>query len=164
MGVSRLPRRLCTVRRSGFINHVPFGRALRRFLLSREPLALLPECGWLDGGCLVLRDALVTWGQGALHPGATLRSNGERLFVDHGFTWLELGGRRVIVDGDGVQDEHGLRRKLELLEHIRPEAVQYADCSAFVVGILRDPSLSDRLAHLLEKRFGQFRPHLLTRH
>jgi|GEM_PF-3667829 len=159
---ARAMSRLATVTRRGFRNHHPFGVALRRFLLSRKALALLPDCGWLDGGCLVLSDALVRWSGGTLRPGGTLRAKEDRLFLDHAFAWIVVDGAPCILDGDGLQSEYALRRKLELLEHAPPLEVRYSDCSGLAVGILRDSAASDRLATLLERRFGPFTPGLIA--
>lgn len=145
------------------MNHLPFGRALHRFLQSNGVLALLPGCGWLDGGCLILREALVQWGSGELSPGVSARTREAKSFVDHGFAWLDLNGQRIILDGDGVQDEEGLQRKLELLEGVRPSQIHFGQHSSVVAGILVDQSASTLLADRLSRRFGRFSPDLISK-
>lgn len=155
--------RLSSVRGGRFRNHHPFGKALRRFLNSGEPIALLPGCGWVDGGCFILREALILWSNDELNPGATLRRRGDRLYVDHGFAWIDVGAGRVLVDGDGLQDEEGLRRKLEHLEGVRLPEVRYARCTEHAVGIPVDVARSKALAELLRRRFGAFHVRLIDR-
>lgn len=110
-----------------------------------------------------MRAALVQWGEGALNPGASIRMFRSTAYVDHGFAWLELKGRRLIIDGDGVQDETGLRQKLIKLKGVRPIDVRFSKGRELVVGIPQDRWASDRLAQLLSRRFGRFRLELITR-
>jgi hypothetical protein len=137
------------------VNHLPFGRALRRYLQSNRALELLPGCGWMDGGCLILREALIFWSEGTLHAGASIRSRQSRAYVDHGFAWLEDSNRRILLDGDGVQDVAGMCRKLERLEGVRPSEILFT-ADGLVVGIPIDTAASRALADRLYHRFGGF--------
>ena len=152
--------RLSSIRGGRFVNHLPFGRALRRYLQSAQALELLPGCGWLDGGCLILRDALTHWSKGALRAGASVRSHRSVTYVDHGFAWFEANGQRILLDGDGLQDAAGLRQKLERLEGIQPAGILFSD-EALIVGILTDPKASRALADRLSRRFGGFSSDLI---
>jgi len=87
---------------------------------------------------------------------------GSVAYVDHGFAWLDVEDRRLILDGDGVQDEVGLRQKLVQLENVHPSGVRYSDDHELIVGIPQDSSAAERLFELLSRRFGAFHPELLT--
>lgn len=145
------------------LRYRPFGLKLRRFLWSQPCLALLPECGWLDGGCLILRDALVQWGNGYLHPGASHRTHRSITFVDHGFAWLDVMGHRLFIDGDGIQEESAFKEKLAVLQQHPTVDLRFDTSTERVVGIPVDPDASRTLAQLLSRRLGGFSPSLLTK-
>lgn len=64
-------------------------------------------CGFFDGGCLLLADALVEWSGGDIKLAALARTRfgGE---VDHWVGELELAGETVYLDANGVQSESKL--------------------------------------------------------
>lgn len=148
----------------GYRNHHPFGRALKHFLLaSRE--CWLPKYGWLDGGCLILCDALVEWGQGGIFPGGTLRLTGwGAAILDHAFAYARFTDAAcVLMDGDGLQSEEGMRKKMRVLEHCNVDALRLEDCSKSAIGIPRDRKKSKAIAEGLLQEFGPYHPRLLAR-
>lgn len=66
-------------------------------------------CGFFDGGCLLLADALVEWGAGCIQLAAIVR---ERFggSIDHWVVKFDLAGETVYLDANGVQDAPKLLR------------------------------------------------------
>jgi hypothetical protein len=146
--------------RSSYRNTHPFGQALRRFLNAMPQFELLPpDTDWMQGGCLILADALSTWSAGELKAGGVVRIHSDQTpFLDHAFAFLPLFGAasRVLIDGDGLAEARPFEQKLTQLYRIRDFEVRYQDCAQHAVGILRDRGASRRLAAQLADRFGRF--------
>lgn len=58
------------------------------------------DFGWMDGGCQILADAMVTWGQGALIYGAILSARQDTWRISHVFVRDRNTG--LAIDGDGA--------------------------------------------------------------
>lgn len=144
-----------------FRNHHRFGKTLQATLETNEALEVLPGCGWLNGGCMILSHALVAWSQGALQQGACLRSKNGMKYVDHAFAWCTVDGERWLFDGDGLQLEPELRTKLNVREQITPEEIRYESCARLAFGILLDRKASRALVSVMQKRIGPFSIDLL---
>lgn len=150
--------------RAGYQNHHPFDLALHRFLWDSSRCCRSSGYGWLDGGCLILCDAFVKWGNGALYPGGIVRKakTGDS-FLDHAFAFIESSDSqsRILIDGDGLQSSEVMRRKFSGMTYSKVQELVYSDCSRLAVSIPRNPSLSARIALSLEKAFGPFSVELL---
>ena len=77
-------------------------------------------CGFFDGGCLLLADALVEWSGGDIKLAAISRSrfHGQ---VDHWVGELNIAGERLFLDANGLQTEQGLLtywREEEVMEPV----------------------------------------------
>jgi hypothetical protein len=120
-------------------------RRVRRALWSDEGVALLDAypCGWNDGGCVILADALVL----------AIGGDAERLVL------VDLSGPQHAVcsadgwwiDGDGIARPERVLRRFERRERLRvTEVAPVAD------GLLGDcpvdPALSSRVAGYLVER------------
>ncbi len=113
--------------------------------------------GWLDGGCLVLSDALVLWGQGILKPGGVLRCpTGKSPYLDHAFAYHEdfEEGSCVLVDGDGFQTPHRMLNKIRTLTHDANEALYFSPCHALAKGVPANLKQSRLIAKTLEQLLG----------
>lgn len=83
----------------------PFGQDLQAFLQQDHQLQILPGCGWMDGGCLILAAALRTWSQGKLGVAAWMREcahTDDGLLVDHYAATVLDEDVLVLLDGDGL--------------------------------------------------------------
>lgn len=92
----------------------PFGRELVQLLWDENTLALLPDCGWFDGGCLILCSALHQWSQGVLQPSAWVRVIDGHLQCDHWAVWGQFDDVLLLFDGDGVGTELDFTAKMRL--------------------------------------------------
>jgi len=136
----------------------PFSRRLKRFLRRAEVFGLLPDGSWTQGGCWILGEGLARW----IGPDARLymttcdRHDGG----DH--VVCEVDG--LFVDGDGVQSEAALLRKLVRYEWcVRPRVVDF-DAEAMRRGGAFEPAdVSPKLADALASEFGHFAEHRWSR-
>lgn len=93
-------------------NAHPFGEDLCQFLWDEKQLELLPDYGWLDGGCLILSAALYTWSGGQLTPRAWVFSGKDGLVVDHWVATVIIDCIEIVIDGDGVGTVDDLSTKM----------------------------------------------------
>lgn len=97
---------------SGIVNLTGFGRALQRACRSDRLCAILDQHGFFDGGCLSLALAL----QSHTGPGAEIVYVGRPGRLDHAVCAVEIGGRRVYLDADGLADARDLKGKMRHVE------------------------------------------------
>lgn len=88
------------------VNAHPFGQELSELLWSERLLDVLDGPGWLDGGCLILANAVDIWSRSILKPIAWVwkddtLSDGVR--ASHYAMAYDLGdGELAILDGNGL--------------------------------------------------------------
>jgi len=132
-------------------NVAGFGQQLHRYLYRPECFASLDcpgfECGWRDGGCRVLAQALHLWlGAGALG----LIVNGDAGAAGH--VVYQVG--RWLLDGDGVSTAPTLLRRWRTQEGVsRARLARFDPGSA--AGIPTGAALEYSLAAQLQTRFDR---------
>jgi hypothetical protein len=78
-------------------------------------------CGFFDGGCLLLADALVQWSDGEMKLGAIDRvSNKRESGGDHWFVSMNVAGRTFLLDANGLKLPAPYRRYFERKEVREP--------------------------------------------
>lgn len=78
-------------------------------------------CGFFDGGCLLLADALVQWSDGDLKLGAIDRvSNKSESGGDHWFVSMNVAGKTFLLDANGLKLPTPYRRYFEREEVQEP--------------------------------------------
>ena len=134
-----------------------FGRKLHRVLCSKCGFAILDgwQCGWTDGGCLVLANALRRWlGEGEIVSvwEDLVYDNRSPDHVQH-HTILSING--WVVDGDGVAERN---KFLELWrEREGVGIVRYGVFDpdvAWEQGLASRPELEEEVERLLDSKFG----------
>jgi len=78
-------------------------KALKRFLLQDSTLSLLPDCGWLDGGCRSLMKAFMLCFDFDVEPYMIVQDP-NHLHAEHAL--IKIGD--YFLDGDGVSTEEQL--------------------------------------------------------
>lgn len=139
-------------------NLTPFGRSLRRFLLTKTDL--LPSGTWMSGGCWTLAAALQTWSNGALslytvwgrgipqHVVAGGRFSDGRLLGD---------GRLLCLDGDGLAWDTELLTKMRWIEGVNnPTLMPFDQAALESVGIECYPLAVATLIRSLRTTFGEW--------
>ena len=134
------------------VNASLFGKELWDFLQQPAQLGLLSNCGYMNGGCWTLAEALRIWSGGAFTLFAVKDVSPAHIVC--GF--VEPRGL-VVLDGDGMAWEEELRIKMRLRE-----GFQAADVVAFDReevsrnGIIFAAEPARQYARRLEWRFGPF--------
>ena len=125
---------------------------LYRFLYSERILREIVakhEVGWLDGGCLILAQALQSWLRAEL---VLIRSDGHAPF-DHAVVAVKNPEDRkdlLFIDADGVSDESELLERWTRLERLsNPRISRRSKCPN------QDRALSLWLVKQSRARFGQ---------
>lgn len=124
---------------------------LYRFLHSAPIFQSLNDkhgCGWFDGGCLILAQAVRSWTGGQL---AAIQSDTGAPF-DHAVAAVKDPENRkelLFIDADGVFDEFELLEKWTRVERLRNPRIQTLWRQPF-----QDRSLSMWLAKQLRRKFG----------
>ncbi|WP_338923821.1 hypothetical protein V0M98_37065 (plasmid) [Pseudomonas silesiensis] len=77
-------------------------------------------CGFFDGGCLLLADALVQWSDGDLNLGAIDRVSNKSESGDHWFVSMNVAGRTFLLDANGLKLPAPYRRYFEKEEVREP--------------------------------------------
>lgn len=112
------------------MNH-PFNQDLQSVLDTEEASDFLPSGSWMEGGCALLGEALVT-----LIPDADLKVIGrptEHGVYDHVVVVLKEDGETLCIDYDGIQTLD------ELIEKVRNEwFVQDVEFANFDKALLDD--------------------------
>jgi hypothetical protein len=112
-------------------------------------------CGFFDGGCLLLADALVQWSAGDIKPAGIVRTRfaGQ---VDHWVGALKLEGEVVFIDANGFQDKRQLLDYWETDECLGP--MMLVDSPQFDEEgeVPRDPVFSAKLASELTGVLGSY--------
>lgn len=94
-------------------NLSPFGRILHQWLYEPAQMQLLPDWGWVDGGCLILTEALRKWSHGLLQPSAWVFDHQGQVVVSHYAAKHRCSGSGdVFIDGDGLSTESEMLAKL----------------------------------------------------
>lgn len=126
-------------------------RRLRDALWTETMLNLLPDCGWNDGGCLILADALTILATDMLcRPMAVVGRHGQswHRIVHHALIEVTVDGRRWYVDGSGITDARALLHRWEHTEGLeRPELLERSQSD--VEDLPQDLPLSARIADRL---------------
>jgi hypothetical protein len=144
---------------------------LQRELWHGAAFGLLPglsdpwSCGWLDGYCCILAEALLLWVCAAgesvvsrVQPRLMLLA-GEGKEFDH--VVLRLAGRWYL-DGDGVSSRRVLLLRWEMHEGLRaPRLRDFDELLLAAAGTPRNARSSRRVADCLEQTLGPFTPALL---
>jgi hypothetical protein len=112
------------------------------------------EVGWLDGGCLILAQALQNWLFAEL---VLSRSDGHASF-DHAVVAIKNPEDRkdlLFIDADGISDEHQLLERWTRTERLsNPRICRHSKCP------WQDRALSLWLVKQLRARFGQPRENI----
>lgn len=96
-------------------NLSPFGRALHAWLNEDEQIEMLPSFGWVDGGCLVLSQALRQWSLGELGTSVWQLKECSPAGEDN---WTishycaKVPGKDVHIDGEGLFTHQEMLKKL----------------------------------------------------
>lgn len=98
---------------STYYSPVIFGMDLREFLYEPQQLDLLPDCGWLDGGCRSLMKALKQWLGEENVQTFMLVKNPEDEHAEHVF--LKVGD--YFIDGDGTSNFKRMQERWIKEEH-----------------------------------------------
>ncbi len=125
---------------------------LYRVLHSKRILSAVVskhEVGWLDGGCLILAQALKSWLTAEL---VLIRSEGRTSF-DHAAVPIKNPSDRkdwLFIDADGMSDEYELLTRWTQIERlVNPTIYRHARCQN------QDRILSRWLVKELRAQFGQ---------
>lgn len=112
-------------------------------------------CGFFDGGCLLLADAMVEWSGGDIKLAAIARTRfaGE---VDHWIGELELAGERFFLDANGIQTAEQLLSFWEAEELREPVMLMASPQFDEAREIPRDIAFSKRLATELLEALGSY--------
>lgn len=125
-------------------------RELRAALWSRQGMALLSEgeCGWMDGGCVILADALVALlAPDALRITFISDSGPEHCVCSFAGWWM---------DASGIGHPWHMRRNWEVGERVQLRATLPLS-DAELSGLWRDPATSQRVADFLDERLSVVR-------
>jgi hypothetical protein len=144
---------------------------LRRELWHGAAFGLLPKlsdpwsCGWLDGYCCILAEALLLWVSGAGEPVVRMvrprlmMLAGEGKAFDH--VVLQLVGR-WFLDGDGVSSRRELLLRWQTREGLRaPRLLDFDEQVLAASKTPRDAETSHWVADCLAQALGPFTPALL---
>lgn len=144
-------------------NQHPFGADLQAFLWEESQVELLPECGWLDGGCLILASAIRAWSLGQAGIAAWVRpydQSPDGLLVDHYAATLCDEGQLLFIDGDGIGTEDDFIEKMGMEPDrggfLMPDALVLFDAACAGQRPCNEVNLAPRNpAALLARRLGQ---------
>lgn len=138
-----------------------FGHQLKKLLHRSDVFSLLScyRCGWSDGGCLILLDALVEWSHGEIEPYVLFGTSS--LWLE----WTVIPHHAVgywedwWIDADGFSRLKTLISRWENLEFLENISLVHQDdtdiSQTFIEG---DEVISHSLAQLLESEFGSWPP------
>lgn len=149
-------------------NRHPFGADLHAFLWAESQVKLLQQCGWLDGGCLILASAVRTWSLDQCGVAAWVRPDEQSpggLLVDHYAATLCDEGKLLFIDGDGIgtEDDFIEKMSMELVQDgfLMPDALALFDAACAGQRPCHEANLalqnpSALLARRLGETFGAF--------
>lgn len=126
---------------------------LRSLLYAPQAWDLLEPlgCGWLDGGCRILADALNEWLGPSAEKMALLDEAGR---IQH--VLIRIG--RVFIDGDGMTLEHEILARWQDLEGIKGPRVAPLDTRHLTdldaAGIPASQDIEKRLVGILRDWMG----------
>lgn len=131
--------------------------------VSDELLGMLDAAGhrfgWMDGGCRILADALVSWSEGDIR---LVITGSEEKGVSHAAGAMPLGNARdamaVLLDADGVSAPEDMVEKLRALESSHGERLLAlgAKAESMADNLLSDSALSVRIGRMLAMRLGPY--------
>lgn len=133
-------------------------RAFKKAL--KEPIVSLYHyngCGYFDGGCLLLADALVLWSQGDMKIGGFSRLSWIDQGVDHWFVKLNVAGKEFLVDANALQTEKAFTRYW-LYDELLGEDFIILDNPVYQVEstVPRDPVFSALIAGQIAEKLGDY--------
>lgn len=124
----------------------------------KEPVELLYhnlDCGFFDGGCLILADALALWSHGNLTLGACRRVRYS--IVDHWFVCMNIGDKNLVIDADGLKDEKAYLRFIEKNELREPGVIIDSPIHEPDSDIPRDEHVSAIVAVQIQAALGCYK-------
>lgn len=112
-------------------------------------------CGFFDGGCLLLADALVEWSGGGIKLAAIARTRfGDA--IDHWVGEFEVAGEKLYIDANGVQSESSLISYWEIEELREPVMLVASPQYDEAREIPRDAVFSHRIASGILEALGPY--------
>jgi len=124
------------------------GQSLRTLLntpTAHSLLATFGQCGWTDGGCAILADALLTFLPGSM-PVLVVSENG----AEH----VAVRWDGLIWDADGASMDRVMIKLWRTVEHIPSAVLEDGSVETMALrGAPRDPSVSGKLVLMLAHRF-----------
>lgn len=122
---------------------------LAGFLMRPSVFALLRPyaCGWKDGGCVILAEAIVSW---LGLPSSSVHALRDGRY-DHFQHALVIVGTRLALDADGVSDPSWLCEHWQRTEFVHEPWIDRFDHAALRSDIPHDHALSAELARRLEQ-------------
>lgn len=148
--LSSINRNICAV-----IPASAFGRKTATAIRQSEHLMLAAhQCGLMDGGCLILAQALQHWSKGEIGLGVSRRI--ESGVIDHWFGAIPTSAGFVTLDADGLQTADEMLEKMHLLERTTRQTLDVTGVDPSSTEMLQDEALSQRIANHLERRLGPY--------
>ncbi len=130
-----------------------FGERLSQWLWAEEQFSIIDkfQCGWNDGGCNILADALIEYFGGAAERVAIFGSSdrGDRGQPQH--VLVRVGGE--YIDADGSQSARSLLDKMSELEGVENGVIRaYPEYTSD--SIPTDKQASSELSQRIRAEFG----------
>ncbi|WP_156675887.1 hypothetical protein [Pseudomonas sp. Leaf58] len=114
-------------------------------------------CGFFDGGCLLLADALVLWSGGDLKLGGCVREAHKRTIdVDHWFVTTERLDSLLCLDANGLMTPSAFIRYWEHVEALGQIMFRIQPSPRVDGEIPRDLMFSKLLSNQLEQALGPY--------
>lgn len=114
-------------------------------------------CGFFDGGCLLLADALALWSGADLKLGGCVReAHRHTIDVDHWFVTTERLGSLLCLDANGLMTLGAFKRHWEHVEALGPVMFRTAPSPITGGEIPRDLAFSELLANQVEQALGDY--------
>ena len=141
---------------------------LKRILKTHEALSILDlwGVGWMDGGCLVLANAMRRWldagellGVWEMVPLVELDPTGVHYRILKGMKKLQhhaiLSINDWLIDSDGITTKQGLLKRWDSLCHHRVELQDFDWDDAFEQGMCSQRDMESRVMVLLDSKFNR---------
>lgn len=131
-----------------------FPSDLNDWLNRDKQLALLPDCGWMDGGCRILATALQRW-IGSHAQLVAVGSAAGRPAADHVAVQLIGSDGDIVIDADGPAKGQDYLQRLRDLEGMPDPWTDCADGNLLDQhGILNEASIVDELYSRILAHYG----------
>lgn len=152
-----------TISKTKVSNYYNFGKKLQKWCKEHTNLVLdTIGCGYMDGGCRVLAEALQVWSKGYLVPKVMYSTHGDEHVVS---TLKTDQGYLILLDADGMGSMENLRKKMHLLEGVECDYSVKALSDNTTIKNYRDthPDLIKNIADTLQESFGDFKPSMIIK-